>query len=70
MPLNDRFDVASLLEVFYDMRDRFSTAYGWFDLFCIPQQADNPEAASIMSEEIARQAVIFQNATACIAWLN
>ncbi|EXJ65786.1 uncharacterized protein A1O5_11027 [Cladophialophora psammophila CBS 110553] len=70
LPLNYRFDVAGLLDVFLGLKGRFSTAYIWFDLFCIPQQADDRAFASIISEEIAKQAVIFQDATACLAWLN
>lgn len=70
VPLNARFDVAGLPDTFYKLKDRFATEYIWIDLFCIPQQADDPQLASITSEEIARQAAIFQNATACIAWLN
>lgn len=39
--------------------------YVWFDLFCIPQN-DCPERAV----EIGKQADIFQNASACVVWLN
>lgn len=72
VPLNSRFDVAGLPDVFLGLKGRFSTAYIWFDLFCIPQQTDDQEFASIKSEEIAKQAVIFQNAAACVrtTWLN
>lgn len=70
VPLNARFNVVELPDTFYKLKDRFATEYIWIDLFCIPQQADDPQLASIATEEIARQAAIFQNATACVAWLN
>ena len=70
VPLNARFDVVGLPDTFYKLKDRFATEYIWIDLFCIPQQADDPQFALISTNEIARQAAIFQNATVCIAWLN
>ncbi|KAI4141330.1 MAG: hypothetical protein L6R39_005400 [Caloplaca ligustica] len=70
VPLNSRFNVVELPDTFSKIRGRFTTEYIWIDLFCIPQQADDPMLASITTQEIARQAAIFQNASACIAWLN
>lgn len=70
VPLNTRFDVEALPETFYNMKDRFTTDYIWIDLFCMPQDTSDPHLAKILTEEIPRQAVIFQNATSCIAWLN
>ena len=70
VPKNARFDVVRLPDTFHKLKDRFTTEYIWIDLLCIPQQADDPQLASIIPEEIAKQAAIFQNATTCIAWLN
>jgi hypothetical protein len=63
VPVNTRFDVAALPDIFADQL--WQTSYIWFDLFCIPQ--DDSELKDI---EIARQAEIFRNSEACIAWLN
>ena len=70
VPLNSRFDVVGLPDTFYRLKDRFPTEYIWIDLFCIPQKADDPQLLLITTEEIARQAAIFQNAVSCVAWLN
>ena len=70
VPLNTRFDVEALPDTFYNMKDRFTTDYIWIDLFCMPQDTSDPHLAKVLTEEIPRQAVIFQNATSCIAWLN
>jgi hypothetical protein len=70
VPLNSRFNIEELPTTFYNMKDRFATEYIWLDLFCMPQETTNPKLAEILKSEIARQAVIFQNASACVAWLN
>ncbi|RDW57493.1 hypothetical protein BP6252_13753 [Coleophoma cylindrospora] len=70
VPLNTRFDIEELPATFYNMKDRFKTNFIWLDLFCMPQETTDPQFLSILKAEIARQAVIFQNAFACVAWLN
>lgn len=70
VPLNTRFDIVELPNVIAGLRERFSTEYIWFDLFCIPQNNDDPQVAAITRQEISRQSAIFRNASACIAWLN
>ena len=63
VPQNARFDVERLPEHLKQIRPR--VRFIWIDLFCIPQDG-SPKA----DEEINRQAVIFQNASRCIAWIN
>jgi hypothetical protein len=70
VPSNTRFDIEKLPGIFYNMKDRFATNFIWLDLFCMPQETTDSQFLSILKAEIARQAVIFQNAFACVAWLN
>ncbi|KAL9104752.1 MAG: hypothetical protein Q9163_000364 [Psora crenata] len=63
VPSNRRFDVESLPE--HLQRIQPKVPFIWIDLFCIPQDG-SPKA----EEEINRQALIFQNASRCIAWMN
>jgi hypothetical protein len=62
VPQNTIFKVQELP---HRLRDAFPTKYLWFDLLCIPQ--DGSERALL---EISRQADIFGNASAVVAWLN
>jgi hypothetical protein len=62
VPPNTRFRVNVLPET---LAAAFPGKHLWIDLFCIPQ--DRSERALL---EIARQAEIFGNATAVVAWLN
>lgn len=61
VPRNTKFDVEQLPEQLSLLGRR----YIWMDLFCIPQ-----ERSARTNIEIARQAAIFRNSSACIAWLN
>ena len=63
VPQNEKFDVERLPEHLQQIRPRIR--FIWIDLFCIPQDG-SPKA----DEEINRQALIFQNASRCIAWIN
>ena len=63
VPQNARFDVERLPEHLQQIRPR--VRFIWIDLFCIPQDG-SPKA----NDEINRQALIFQNASRCIAWIN
>lgn len=63
VPRNERFDVESLPEHLQQIQSRIT--FVWIDLFCIPQDG-SPKA----EDEINRQALIFQNASHCIAWMN
>ena len=63
VPRNGRFDVESLPEHLQRIQPRVT--FVWIDLFCIPQDG-SPKA----EDEINRQALIFQNASRCIAWMN
>lgn len=63
VPQNERFDVEKLPEHLQQICPRVS--FVWIDLFCIPQ-----DGSSKADEEINRQALIFQNASRCIAWIN
>lgn len=62
VPQNSKFEVKALPDM---LEQAFGKGYIWFDLLCIPQ--DESELGGI---EIARQAVIFRNAIAVVAWLN
>ena len=63
VPQNEKFDVERLPEHLQQIRPRIR--FVWIDLFCIPQDG-SPKA----DDEINRQALIFQNASRCIAWIN
>ncbi|KAL9062826.1 MAG: hypothetical protein Q9161_009733 [Pseudevernia consocians] len=63
VPQNTKFDVERLPEHLKQFQPR--VRFIWIDLFCIPQ--DRSQKAD---EEINRQALIFQNASHCIAWIN
>lgn len=62
VPRNTRFNILDLPEVLSKV---FRHGYLRMDLFCIPQ--DGSIRANI---EISRQAMIFSNANAVIAWLD
>lgn len=62
VPRNEKFRV-EVLPV--ELAKVFNKGYIWIDLFCIPQNR-----SEIALKEIARQAVIFQNAAFVIGWLN
>ena len=63
VPQNQRFDVKMLPEHLQRIQSR--PKFVWLDLFCIPQDGSRKA-----DEEIDRQAIIFQNAARCIAWMN
>ena len=63
VPQNEKFDVERLPEHLQQIQPRIR--FIWIDLFCIPQDG-SPKA----DDEINRQALIFQNASRCIAWIN
>ena len=63
VPQNAKFDVERLPEHLQQIQPRIR--FIWIDLFCIPQDG-SPKA----DDEINRQALIFQNASRCIAWIN
>ena len=63
VPQNERFDVERLPEHLQQIRPRIR--FIWIDLFCIPQDGSRKA-----DDEINRQALIFQNASSCIAWIN
>ena len=63
VPQNEMFEVERLPVHLQQIRP--STRFIWIDLFCIPQDG-SPKA----DDEINRQALIFQNASRCIAWIN
>ena len=63
VPQNEKFDVERLPEYLQQVRPRIR--FIWIDLFCIPQ-----DGSLKAGDEINRQALIFQNASRCIAWIN
>ena len=63
VPQNERFEVERLPEHLQQIRPRIR--FVWIDLFCIPQDGSRKA-----DDEINRQALIFQNASRCIAWIN
>lgn len=63
VPQNEKFEVERLPEHLQQIRSRIR--FVWIDLFCIPQ-----DGSGKADEEINRQALIFQNASRCIAWIN
>ena len=63
VPQNEKFEVERLPEHLQQIRP--STRFIWIDLFCIPQ-----DGSKKADDEINRQALIFQNASRCIAWIN
>ena len=62
VPENSIFDVKKLPQILYKVQARFI----WFDLVCIPQDTTN----KLYLTEVSRQAIIFQHASECIAWMN
>jgi hypothetical protein len=74
-PFNTAFDVTALPETLRNLKKdkNIPTEYVWIDLICIPQGVDaqlSQDDEKLKLKEIARQASIFQNATASIAWLH
>ena len=63
VPQNEKFEVERLPEHLQQIQPR--TRFIWIDLFCIPQ-----DGSKKADDEINRQALIFQNASRCIAWIN
>lgn len=63
VPRNEKFEVERLPEHLQQIRPQIR--FIWIDLFCIPQDGSRKA-----DEEINRQALIFQNASRCIAWIN
>jgi len=70
VPENTVFNVTDLPQLLSRCRGRLTTEYIWFDLLCIPQESKDPQLAELALREISRQALIFRNAAACIAWLS
>ena len=66
IPQNSKFEVQELPDILAQP----GYEYVWFDLLTIPQEEVSPEMLQLQKVEIARQAVIFQNADKSIAWLN
>ena len=63
VPQNEKFDVERLPEHLQQIQPRIR--FIWIDLFCIPQ-----DGSLKADDEINRQAMIFHNASRCIAWIN
>ena len=68
IPKNSCFDVSQLPEILKDVPG--GSRYVWLDLVCIPQENASRELAEITTQEIARQAAIFNNAQHVIAWFS
>ena len=69
VPQNSLWDVADLPQILRNVPGRFR--YVWFDLVCIPQDADkDSHLAEVERNEISIQASIFGNAAHAVAWLN
>lgn len=66
IPQNERFEVSELPQLL----ERFPCEYVWLDLLTIPQEDSPQDMVDIQQAEIARQATIFRNASAAVAWLN
>ncbi|KAL8785646.1 MAG: hypothetical protein Q9195_008543 [Heterodermia aff. obscurata] len=64
VPENEIFEVKELPKILAGAP--VSTRFVWFDLICIPQDIHN----RLYLIEVSRQAIIFQRANSCIAWLN
>lgn len=64
VPENEIFEVMGLLDILAEAP--ISTPFVWFDLICITQDINN----KLYIIEVSRQAIIFQHAAPCIAWLN
>lgn len=65
VPENTRFDVRELPDFFLSKLD--DVDYVWFDLFCIPQ---DDLRSPLALQEISRQASIFKNSSASVAWFS
>lgn len=63
---NERFTVEDLPNIL----QKLECSYVWFDLLTIPQGDLSEDLFAIQQTEIARQALIFQNANQVIAWLH
>lgn len=68
VPENTLFDVKSLPTMLQNAG--FVELYVWLDLLCIPQDPYDSSKAPITQQEVARQAVIFKNASTPVCWLN
>ena len=64
VPENTVFEVRNLPEIL--SQAPILTRFVWFDLVCIPQD----KSQELYLIEVSRQALIFQHASSCIAWLN
>lgn len=67
VPANSRFDVTTLPSLLQNAG--FVADYVWVDLFCIPQDRNDPAQQAICRMELMRQASIFQKAETAVAWL-
>ncbi|KAJ9602652.1 hypothetical protein H2200_012845 [Cladophialophora chaetospira] len=64
-PTNSRFEICEMASILADAD--LPTQYVWIDLVCIPRGVYDTKR---QAQEIAKQADIFENAVACVAWLN
>ncbi|KAK1828325.1 hypothetical protein QBC39DRAFT_155903 [Podospora conica] len=62
VPENSQYDVRTLPAQLQSLDSR----YVWFDLFCIPQNRDNP----LSRTEIGKQSSIFRASERCVAWIH
>ncbi|KAK8051734.1 hypothetical protein PG993_003119 [Apiospora rasikravindrae] len=69
IPGNSVFAVQRIPDILGTLRERICTRYVWLDLVCIPQTREG-ELGRIAEREIGRQAAIFRESAACLAWLN
>ncbi|KAJ9604369.1 hypothetical protein H2200_011203 [Cladophialophora chaetospira] len=65
VPENTRFEVRELPDFLLSELEKLE--YVWFDLFCIPQE---DLSSPLARQEISRQASIFKNSSASIAWFS
>lgn len=70
IPENTDFDVRGLPLALQQCCEHLTTDYIWFDLLCIPQEETEPHLTELARREISRQALIFGNAVACVAWFS
>jgi hypothetical protein len=64
VPENTIFEVKDLPQIL--SKAPIPTRFIWFDLLCIPQD----KSQKLYLVEVSRQAIMFQHASSCIAWLN
>ncbi|KAK6353898.1 hypothetical protein TWF730_008320 [Orbilia blumenaviensis] len=67
VPTNSKFNVEELPQAFAEHKDIFAPSkHLWFDLFCIPQDDNDP----LKRREISIQGFIFGQARLAFSWLN